>query len=94
MATKTKLNSGRTEAKLFWNGRSQAVRLPKEFRFEGDSVHIRRVDGGVLLESKPKAPRTKESIEAWFAQLDALRGSEPFPEREPQELTPIREYFD
>ena len=27
-------------ARLFWNGRSQAVRLPKEFRFEGDRVRV------------------------------------------------------
>lgn len=37
-------------AKLFKTGRSQAVRLPKEFRFEGESVRIRRVGDGVLLE--------------------------------------------
>lgn len=37
-------------AKLFRNGASQAVRLPKEFRFEGTEVRIRRVKGGVLLE--------------------------------------------
>jgi virulence-associated protein VagC len=41
-------------AKIFKNGRSQAVRLPKEFRFEGDEVEIRRdpVTGAVLLEPK------------------------------------------
>ena len=27
---------GTRRAKLFWNGRSQAVRLPKDFRFDGD----------------------------------------------------------
>jgi antitoxin VapB len=37
-------------AKLFMNGRSQAVRLPKEFRFEGKDVRIRRHGDGVLLE--------------------------------------------
>jgi antitoxin VapB len=37
-------------AKLFMNGRSQAVRLPKEFRFEGKEVRIRRHGEGVLLE--------------------------------------------
>ena len=36
-------------AKLFRNGRSQAVRLPKEFRFEGDRTRVRRVPEGVLL---------------------------------------------
>ena len=37
-------------AKLFWSGRSQAVRLPKEFRFEGDAVRIRRQGNAVILE--------------------------------------------
>jgi antitoxin VapB len=37
-------------AKLFWSGRSQAVRLPKAFRFEGDEVRIRRVGEAVILE--------------------------------------------
>ncbi len=37
-------------AKLFWNGRSQAVRLPKEFRFEGGEVEIRREGNAVILE--------------------------------------------
>ena len=37
-------------AKLFWSGRSQAVRLPKEFRFEGDQVRIRRRGNAVILE--------------------------------------------
>ena len=37
-------------AKIFWSGRSQAVRLPKEFRFEADEVRIRRHGSGVILE--------------------------------------------
>ncbi|MDZ4805680.1 MAG: AbrB/MazE/SpoVT family DNA-binding domain-containing protein [Candidatus Eisenbacteria bacterium] len=41
-------SSGR--ARLFWNGRSQAVRLPQEFRFEGDEVLIRREGARVILE--------------------------------------------
>ncbi|MBI2383280.1 MAG: AbrB/MazE/SpoVT family DNA-binding domain-containing protein [Gammaproteobacteria bacterium] len=41
-------------AKLFSNGRSQAVRLPAEFRFEGDEVYIRKdaVTGDVILSAK------------------------------------------
>lgn len=59
-------------AKLFRNGRSQAVRLPREFRFEGDEVRIRRVAGGVLLEPiLGDAPR-------WFAELDRAGAAEPF----------------
>jgi antitoxin VapB len=38
------------KAKLFWSGRSQAVRLPKEFRFQGDEVRIRRHGNAVILE--------------------------------------------
>ena len=36
-------------AKLFMNGRSQAVRLPKEFRFDGDEVFIKKVGDAVIL---------------------------------------------
>jgi antitoxin VapB len=37
-------------AKLFWSGRSQAVRLPKEFRLPGEQVRIRRHGNAVVLE--------------------------------------------
>lgn len=36
-------------AKLFQNGRSQAVRLPKEYRFEGDEVFVKKVGNAVIL---------------------------------------------
>lgn len=36
-------------AKLFRNGQSQAVRLPKEFRFEGNEVFIKRMGNAVVL---------------------------------------------
>ena len=39
-------------AKLFNNGRSQAVRLPKEFRFSGDDVYIKKYQGIVMLMPK------------------------------------------
>lgn len=39
-------------AKIFKNGNSQAVRLPKEFRFEGDEVLIYREGGHVVLQPK------------------------------------------
>ncbi len=41
-------------AKLFKNGRSQAVRLPKEFRFEGTEVMIEKVGDSVVLTPKKK----------------------------------------
>jgi len=57
-----------TTAKLFRNGRSQAVRLPVEFRFEGSEVYVRRdaATGDVILSRRP------ESWEDFFALADAL----------------------
>lgn len=58
-------------AKLFMNGRSQAVRLPRDFRFPGDRVRVRRVGRGVLLEP------FIEDTAAWLASLDQP-GDPPF----------------
>ena len=46
-----------TTAKLFRNGRSQAVRLPAEFRFEGSEVFVRRdpATGDVILSRRPES---------------------------------------
>ncbi len=38
-----------TTAKVFASGRSQAIRLPKEFRVSGKEVHLSRVPGGILI---------------------------------------------
>lgn len=64
MSTKT--------AKLFTNGGSQAVRLPAEFRFEGDEVYIRRDPrtGNVILSARPE-PSWMEFV-AWRHQLGEL----------------------
>jgi antitoxin VapB len=53
-------------ARLFMHGRSQAVRLPKEFRLPGDRVKVSRVGRGVLLE--PLA----WNVDEWLAQVDRL----------------------
>jgi antitoxin VapB len=50
-------------AKLFQNGQSQAVRLPKEFRFEGDEVFIKKV-GKITILLPIKNP--------WEPLLDSL----------------------
>src|SRR5664280_1511850 len=52
-------------AKLFKNGASQAVRLPVEFRFEGDEVYITRDDatGDVVLSNRPGAKVRNEFFE-------------------------------
>ena len=53
-------------AKLFKNGSSQAVRLPKEYRFENqDEVFVKKVDNGVLL-----MPKNDNSVwDKWFDSL-------------------------
>lgn len=45
-------------AKIFINGKSQAVRLPKEYRLDGTEVYVNKVGGTVILFSKqnPWAP--------------------------------------
>jgi antitoxin VapB len=60
-------------AKLFMNGRSQAVRLPAEFRFEGTEVDIKRDEttGGVLLTEKPA------KTGSWDAFLEAVKAVRP-----------------
>jgi antitoxin VapB len=76
-----------TTAKLFKNGRSQAVRLPREFRFDGDRVRVRKVGRGVLVEP------IFENVADWFAELDRF-GDEPFmPEGRHQPATPQRKIF-
>lgn len=59
-------------AKLFRNGRSQAVRLPKEFRFEGDEVYVRREGQGVML-----LPKQKPKANPWQSFFDALDMFDP-----------------
>jgi antitoxin VapB len=40
-------------AKVFWNGRSQAVRLPKEYRLNASEVRVRKHGNAVILEPIP-----------------------------------------
>jgi len=84
-------------AKLFMNGRSQAVRLPKEFRFEGEEVEIARdpVSGGVLL--MPVRVERIADWDAFFAELDLLKNKGQIPddflERQPQREEDRRDPF-
>jgi len=61
-------------AKLFRNGRSQAVRLPAQYRFEGSEVYVRRdpQTGDVILSRRP------ESWQELFHLLDSLEIPEDF----------------
>ena len=64
-------------AKVFMSGRSQAVRLPKEFRLEAKQVRVRRVGKTLVLEP------IQTDVEAWFAAMDAIGGEFPEPEHVP-----------
>ena len=61
-------------AKLFPNGRSQAVRLPAEYRFEGTEVYVRRDpnNGDVILSRRP------DSWQSFFDLIDSLDIPEDF----------------
>ena len=66
-------------AKLFRNGRSQAVRLPKEFRFEGEEVNIRRSGKRVILEPKKRRQWPKGYWKSWGKVPDDFHAPEPLP---------------
>ncbi len=70
-------------AKLFQNGQSQAVRLPKEFRFEGDEVIIKRSGNAVVLIP---------ANQSWNALADSLdKFSADFMDHRDQPLQQARE---
>jgi antitoxin VapB len=76
-------------AKLFRNGNSQAVRLPREFRFEGDEVRIRKNGDAVVLE--PMVP----NVRAWLADLRCHPLSKDFmAEGRDQPPAPERKVFE
>lgn len=60
-------------AKVFMTGRSQAIRLPKEFRFDCDEVLIERDGDKVILKAKPKS---------WKEYFESTKGfSEDYPDK-------------
>jgi antitoxin VapB len=81
-------------AKVFMHGRSQAVRLPKEFRFDGTEVRVSKVGDKVILEPLKKPP---VDVEAWFARLDELGGRDflpdGIPDDPPVEPDPRKSFF-
>jgi len=76
-------------AKLFMNGRSQAVRLPRDYRFECTEVYIRKdpVSGDVIISEKPA------SWDGFFELLDEVDIPDDFlmdrDESAPQERDPL-----
>lgn len=68
-------------AKLFQHGGSQAVRLPKEFRFEGTEVEIEKRGDEVVLKAKPK-PRVKTLADVARFMRENFPEARDFPDRE------------
>lgn len=69
-------------AKLFQHGRSQAVRLPKEFRLPGTEVRVSKVGDKVILEPLETPPF---DVAAWRKRLDDLGAEEFLPEGLPED---------
>jgi antitoxin VapB len=63
-------------AKIFMHGRSQAVRLPKEFRLPGKEARVSKIGDKVILEPIDEKPF---DAKAFWAEIDALGGAD-FPE--------------
>ena len=82
--------SAHKTAKLFTHGGSQAVRLPKEFRFDGSEVRIRKEGDKVILEP------VKTDWDAVWREIDALAeaAGEEFPDRPEQPVAPPPLGFD
>jgi antitoxin VapB len=69
-------------AKLFWIGRSQAVRLPEAFRFEGTEVRISRIGNRVILAPVEPGPVDWDQIDA-IGDPDFMAGGREQPPMPP-----------
>ena len=70
------------KAKIFWSGPSQAVRIPKAFRFTTEEVTIRKVGDSLILEPAPKRGWSA-GYAASFANLpEDFERPEPLPSSE------------
>jgi len=76
-------------AKLFMNGRSQAVRLPVNFRFDCDEVFIRRDEatGDVVISKKP------DSWDGFFELLDSIDVPDDFMLERDNDEPQVRDLF-
>ena len=78
-------------ARLCMHGRSQAVRLPKEFRFEGKEVRVSRIGDKVILEPMEAPPI---DVAALWASLDAMGARDFLIEGLPEDAPVEPEDFD
>lgn len=76
-------------AKLFMNGRSQAVRLPADFRFDGDEVYISKDEatGVVTLSAKPT------SWDGFFNLVESINTPDDFMSDRDNNFEPEKDLF-
>jgi len=79
----------RQTAKLFMNGRSQAVRLPALYRFDCDEIYIRKdpETGDVILSRKPG------SWDDFFKLMDSIKIPEDFMDDRDNDISPEKDLF-
>ena len=63
---------GKRTVRLFRNGRSQAVRIPKEFEFEGEEVIISKEASGKIVIEPVRKPRTPKELIGWLRSQPPL----------------------
>ena len=68
-------------AKVFMNGRSQAIRLPKEFRVEADEVYLKKTPEGFLVITRDPWELFHEAVEQLPDDFMAERKQPPFEKR-------------
>jgi antitoxin VapB len=79
----------RQTAKLFMNGRSQAVRLPSIYRFDCDEIYIRKdpESGDIILSRKPG------SWDDFFKLMDSIKVPKNFMDDRDNEISPEKDLF-
>jgi len=79
----------RQTAKLFMNGRSQAVRLPAIYRFDCDEIYIRKdlETGDIILSRKPG------SWDDFFKLMDSIKIPEDFMDDRDNDISPEKDLF-
>lgn len=81
-------DDGIRSARLFRNGRSQAVRIPKEFEFAGNEVEIyRQPNGDIVLRQKAGTI----GLSAVLASLQPLSREDRFPKIDDGDMSPLKD---
>ena len=74
--------------RVFRNGRSRAIRIPREFEFEGDEVTIRKEADGSLTVVPDRRERSPAEIIDWLRQQPKLT-DEDFPDIDDSDMLPL-----